>query len=321
MALNRPPLLDRLAASARTLAGLAPLLLAGAASAEDAAPTLDTGDTAWMLTSSALVLMMTLPGLALFYGGPRAREEHALALHAVHGRRRAWSACSGSWSATASRSREGNAFIGDLSKFGPRRHHPGHALGHVRHPRVPVRRCSRRMFAIITPALMIGAFAERMRFGALPRVHHALAARRVLPARAHGLGRRLDRRRRSARRTSPAASSCTCRAATRRSSPRSSSASARGFGKEPMPPHNLPLRGDRRRACSGSAGSASTPAASSRPTALAGAGLPHHQHRRLDGAAHLDGDRVDPPRQADRARRGHRRRRRPRRDHARPARS
>ena len=33
------------------------------------APTLDTGDTAWMLTSTALVLFMSLPGLALFYGG------------------------------------------------------------------------------------------------------------------------------------------------------------------------------------------------------------------------------------------------------------
>src|SRR5262245_33853801 len=36
---------------------------------ETAAPVIDTGDTAWVLTSSALVLMMTLPGLALFYGG------------------------------------------------------------------------------------------------------------------------------------------------------------------------------------------------------------------------------------------------------------
>lgn len=45
--------------------------MAGAAMAQDAAPTptLDTGDTAWMLTSTALVLMMTIPGLALFYGG------------------------------------------------------------------------------------------------------------------------------------------------------------------------------------------------------------------------------------------------------------
>ncbi|HEV2677732.1 MAG TPA: hypothetical protein VGV37_24590, partial [Aliidongia sp.] len=40
-----------------------------AAAAGAAAPKLDSGDTAWMLTSTALVLMMTIPGLALFYGG------------------------------------------------------------------------------------------------------------------------------------------------------------------------------------------------------------------------------------------------------------
>ena len=40
-----------------------------APAAQEAAPTLDSGDTAWMLTSTALVLFMTIPGLALFYGG------------------------------------------------------------------------------------------------------------------------------------------------------------------------------------------------------------------------------------------------------------
>ncbi|MGH7818934.1 MAG: hypothetical protein ACREQ9_04100, partial [Candidatus Binatia bacterium] len=49
------------------ICGLA--LLVRTAGAEEAAPTFDTGDTAWMLTSTALVLMMTIPGLALFYGG------------------------------------------------------------------------------------------------------------------------------------------------------------------------------------------------------------------------------------------------------------
>jgi len=42
---------------------------AAAAHAADAAPQVSSGDTAWMLTSSALVLLMTIPGLALFYGG------------------------------------------------------------------------------------------------------------------------------------------------------------------------------------------------------------------------------------------------------------
>src|SRR3972149_1777255 len=55
--------------------GLLPALVlvflstAGVLAQEAATPTVDTGDTAWMLTSSALVLMMTIPGLFLFYGG------------------------------------------------------------------------------------------------------------------------------------------------------------------------------------------------------------------------------------------------------------
>ena len=44
-------------------------LVAAPAAAQEAAPALDSGDTAWMLTSTALVLLMTIPGLALFYGG------------------------------------------------------------------------------------------------------------------------------------------------------------------------------------------------------------------------------------------------------------
>ncbi|RVC56112.1 ammonium transporter, partial [Mesorhizobium sp. M4B.F.Ca.ET.088.02.2.1] len=53
---------------------------AAAAAAPAAAPTpvLDTGNTAWMLTSTALVLMMTIPGLALFYGG-MVRKKNVLA--------------------------------------------------------------------------------------------------------------------------------------------------------------------------------------------------------------------------------------------------
>src|SRR5918911_872899 len=63
-----------------TLVGAALVSLTAVALAQTAAPSpapaaaaeavkLDTGDTAWMLTSTALVLMMTIPGLALFYGG------------------------------------------------------------------------------------------------------------------------------------------------------------------------------------------------------------------------------------------------------------
>jgi len=49
--------------------GVVTALAISAWAGETAAPTFDTGDTAWVLTASALVLMMTLPGLALFYGG------------------------------------------------------------------------------------------------------------------------------------------------------------------------------------------------------------------------------------------------------------
>src|SRR5690349_7410419 len=57
----------RFIAGAATIAAV--LVPAALALADDAAPKIDTGATAWMLTSAALVLMMTAPGLALFYGG------------------------------------------------------------------------------------------------------------------------------------------------------------------------------------------------------------------------------------------------------------
>ena len=61
------------------LAAVLPLLLlAMPAMADDAPPKLDSGDTAWMLASTALVLMMTVPGLALFYGG-MVRKKNILA--------------------------------------------------------------------------------------------------------------------------------------------------------------------------------------------------------------------------------------------------
>ena len=53
-------------------------LVATAGSAFAAVPKIDSGDTAWMITSSALVLMMTIPGLALFYGG-MVRRKNVLA--------------------------------------------------------------------------------------------------------------------------------------------------------------------------------------------------------------------------------------------------
>src|ERR1700734_1927225 len=54
------------------------LLAAAPAFADDAPPKLDSGDTAWMLSSTALVLLMTIPGLALFYAG-MVRKKNILA--------------------------------------------------------------------------------------------------------------------------------------------------------------------------------------------------------------------------------------------------
>jgi len=146
---------------------LAPLVLslvfAGAASAEGEAPTLDTGNTAWMLTSSALVLMMTIPGLALFYAGlVRAKNVLSLFMQCMVSAGIVgvlWILVGYTLSFGP-----GNAFVGGLSKLGlagitPTTLWTGYTIPEY------VFVMFQAMFAIITPALMIGAFAERMRFG------------------------------------------------------------------------------------------------------------------------------------------------------------
>jgi Amt family ammonium transporter len=146
---------------------LAPLVLslvfAGAASAEGEAPTLDTGNTAWMLTSSALVLMMTIPGLALFYAGlVRAKNVLSLFMQCMVSAGIVgvlWILVGYTLSFAP-----GNAFVGGLSKLGlagitPTTLWTGYTIPEY------VFVMFQAMFAIITPALMIGAFAERMRFG------------------------------------------------------------------------------------------------------------------------------------------------------------
>jgi Amt family ammonium transporter len=150
--------------------GLVALLAAGAASAQEAAPppAIDTGDTAWVLTASALVLMMTLPGLALFYGG-LVRTKNVLnvfmqcflaagvvgVLWVLVG----YSLAFGT----------GNAFIGDLSKLGLAGVTPDSTVANFASPprQIPelVFVMFQAMFAIITPALILGAVVERMRFG------------------------------------------------------------------------------------------------------------------------------------------------------------
>ena len=131
--------------------------------AETPAPTIDTGDTAWMLTASALVLFMTIPGLFLFYGG-LVRSKNVLGMlmqnfimvgiitiqWIVIGYSLAFA--------------NGSSFIGGLQWAGlsgvgadP---NPDYAAT-IPHQTFMFYQL---MFAIITPALMTGAFAERMKF-------------------------------------------------------------------------------------------------------------------------------------------------------------
>lgn len=132
-------------------------LFAKTASAED---TINSGDTAWMITATLLVLLMTLPGLALFYGG-LVRTKNVLSvlmqclisagmigvMWVVVGYSLAFG--------------EGNQFIGDLSMLGLQGITPDSVSGTIP---TYVFVMFQGMFAIITPALMLGAFAERMRF-------------------------------------------------------------------------------------------------------------------------------------------------------------
>ncbi|MBA1143958.1 ammonium transporter [Mesorhizobium neociceri] len=145
-----------------------------AAAAAPAAPTpvLDTGNTAWMLTSTALVLMMTIPGLALFYGG-MVRKKNVLAtimqsfaitcLVTI-----LWFMFGYSLAFSTNDSASMNSFIGGASKF----FHHGITTSSLWLPGVVnipefVFSMFQMTFAIITPALIAGAFAERMKFSAL----------------------------------------------------------------------------------------------------------------------------------------------------------
>ena len=160
---------DRARILAKAAASLTALsALAAPAFAQDAAPpAIDTGDTAWVLSATALVLLMTLPGLALFYGGlVRAKNMlnvlvQCFAAAAVIGV--LWIVVGYSLAFAGT-----GPFIGDFSRFmlhgvtldsvtpnfaSPPRNIPEYIFIMFQ-----------GMFAIITPALIIGAVVERMKF-------------------------------------------------------------------------------------------------------------------------------------------------------------
>ncbi|MBE2294882.1 MAG: ammonium transporter [Phycisphaerales bacterium] len=149
------------------------LLLPALALAQEAAPpTLDSGDTAWMLTSTALVLFMTIPGLSLFYAG-MVRAKNVLSvmmqcfaitalmtvLWTIYGYSMAFD--------TTGMTKEainlytfvgglGKAFLSGISRDSLTATIPETLFVTFQ-----------MTFAIITPALIVGAFAERMKFSAL----------------------------------------------------------------------------------------------------------------------------------------------------------
>ncbi len=136
------------------------------------APVLDTGDTAWLLTSTALVLFMTIPGLSLFYGG-LVRTRNVLSvlmqcfaitalvtiLWVIYGYSLAFDTTGMEEGVLNLRS-----FVGGFSYLFLKGVTPDELSGTIP---LSVFVCFQLTFAIITPALIAGAFAERMKFSAV----------------------------------------------------------------------------------------------------------------------------------------------------------
>ena len=227
-------------------------LLASPSAAQQAAPSpaapaaaapqakIDSGDTAWMLTSAALVLMMTAPGLALFYGGMVRRHNvlgtimHSFILMAVISIQ--WVL----WGYSVAFGPDVGGLFGNLSWVGLK------GVGLVPNPdyaaTIPHQAFMiyQLMFAIITPALITGAFAERMKFSAF-LAFTLLWVTFIYDPLAHwvwGTGgwlRNLGALDFAGGTVVHISSGVSALAAALLVGKR------RGFGSEPMPPHNLPL--------------------------------------------------------------------------------
>ena len=212
----------------------------GAAAAPPPASKIDKGDTAWMLTSCALVLMMTAPGLALFYGG-MVRQKNALGtlmqsfiIMAVISIQ--WVL----WGYSLAFGPDKGGIIGGLEWIGLRGvgGEPFDAYSKT----IPhqVFMAFQMMFAIITPALITGAFAERKKFSAF-LLFTVLWATFVYDPLAHWvwgdggwlkkLGA-LDFAGGTVVHISSGMSALVCAVMLGK---------RRGYGHQPMQPHNLPM--------------------------------------------------------------------------------
>jgi len=150
-------------------AGVVAVVSEAAAPAAAAAPTINKGDTAWMIVATVLVILMVIPGLALFYGG-MVRSKNMLSvlmqvfvifsmmavLWAIYGYSIAFT--------------EGSAFFGGFDKLFLKGITPDSmAATFSKGVYVPeyIYVAFQLTFAAITPALIIGAFAERVKFSAV----------------------------------------------------------------------------------------------------------------------------------------------------------
>ncbi len=152
------------------LGALLSLISPGIALAQET--TLDSGDTAWMLTATALVLFMTIPGLALFYGG-MVRSKNILSVmmqcFAITGLMSIlWMVYGYSLAFDTTGMEAGvtnfNSFVGGLDRAFLSGLTPDSLVGAFPES---VFITFQMTFAIITPALIVGAFAERMKFSAM----------------------------------------------------------------------------------------------------------------------------------------------------------
>ena len=152
------------------LGALLSLISPGIALAQEA--TLDSGDTAWMLTATALVLFMTIPGLALFYGG-MVRSKNILSVmmqcFAITGLMSIlWMVYGYSLAFDTTGMEAGvtnfNSFVGGLDRAFLSGLTPDSLVGAFPES---IFITFQMTFAIITPALIVGAFAERMKFSAM----------------------------------------------------------------------------------------------------------------------------------------------------------
>lgn len=158
----------RLAMTA-VIAGLFSVNIWADGTAKAAVPVLDTGNTAWMITATALVLLMSIPGIALFYGG-LVRQKNVLSIIMqtmliVGVVSVLWVAIGYSWAFGTGFKESGNplfAVIGGFDKV----FLDGVTPSTITSTGIPelVFVMFQCMFALITPALILGAFAERIKF-------------------------------------------------------------------------------------------------------------------------------------------------------------